>query len=248
MNPAFALCGICKTFLSRDGTRVQALENITFDVPQQKITCIVGPTGSGKSTLLRLLAGLDSPDSGEITTEAGAIVGYLTQEHGLFPWLKVRENIGLPLELKGRADREKEVIEIANTLGLAPALDLYPYELSGGMQQRAALGRLLAAQATHWLLDEPFSHLDERTSHRLQSLLLQIAIRQKISVLFVTHSIDEAVYLSDRIVVFSASPGKVLEIIDLDMPQPRNRLHPNYGLYTERIRTLIESVIIDEGQ
>lgn len=252
---AFSTRGLSKEYTSREGARVLALDDVSFEASAGEITCIVGPTGSGKSTILRIISAIEDAGSGEVTVAGnppGAMtgkVGYLTQRHTLFPWMKVRDNIGIPLEIRGAApgQREEKVAHLCELLGLQRAEDLYPHELSGGMQQRAALGRLLATESAYWLLDEPFSALDDRTTHQLQRLLLSLVRAHGISVLFVTHSIDEAVFLADRIIVLSAGPGRVVERLDVDMPHPRNRLSPEFGRLMEGIRCRIESVL-DEGE
>jgi NitT/TauT family transport system ATP-binding protein len=247
--PVFTLKDVVKEFTSREGTRITAIEGVSLDALEGGITCIVGPTGSGKSTILRLLAGLELPESGTLSVgghrpdELTGKLGYLTQRHTLFPWMRVKDNVGLPLELKRSGDRDERVRAICEKLGLAGAGDLYPYELSGGMQQRAALGRLLASEAPYWLLDEPFSNLDERTQHHLQRLALKVVKENGLTALFVTHLIDEAVYLADRIVVLSASPGRVVDSFEPRLPHPRDRLSPEYGRLIERVRQGIESVI-----
>jgi len=249
--PAYSLRSVTRAFLGREGTAVRALDGVTFDSPAEAITCIVGPTGSGKSTVLRILSGLDRPDGGSASVagkDPAAMtgrIGYLTQQHTLLPWMRVRQNVGLPLEIKHvpAGEAAAQVAAICAKLGLTGAEDLYPHELSGGMQQRAALGRLLASEARSWLMDEPFTALDERTRHQLQGLLIGLVRERRLSVLFVTHAIDEAVALADRIVVLSAGPGRVVGTVDIALPHPRNRLSPEYGQLMERIRTSIESVL-----
>jgi len=243
--------GLSKDFRSRRGRSIKALDGVSFNAPSGGITCVVGPTGSGKSTILRIMSGLELPDSGRVQVggrnpaEEQAELGYLTQRHTLFPWLRVKDNIALPLEIRGMGaeERREKVRAVCEAFGLTMAVDLYPYELSGGMQQRTALARLLVMDVRFWLLDEPFSALDDRTRHQLQKLLIDTVRRKDVSVLFVTHSIDEAVYLSDRIVVLSAGPGRVLDVIDPDMPHPRNRISANYGKLIEHIRRKIEYVL-----
>jgi NitT/TauT family transport system ATP-binding protein len=245
------LDNVTKEFLSREGTRIKALDHVSFDAVRKGITCIVGPTGSGKSTVLRTVAGLDQADAGTVLVDGEAPAarkgrtGYLTQRHTLFPWMRVRGNIGLPLEVQGAPQQERDarVADICGQLGLAGLEGLYPHELSGGMQQRAALGRLLATDTALWLMDEPFSALDERTRHQIQRLLIDLALDRSLTVLFVTHAIDEAVFLADRIVVLSAAPGRVVSTIDVSLPRPRNRLAPEYGAFMEQVRTSIESVL-----
>lgn len=248
---SIALAGVSKSFRARGGDVVAAVEEITFTVPPGSITCLLGPTGCGKSTILRLAAGLEEPDRGDIDVAAGGAapgnpaLGYLTQRHTLFPWLTAAGNIALPLRLRGEGeDRSRERSrEIAGTLGLSEFTGLYPYELSGGMQQRAAIGRLLASDAACWLLDEPFAALDERTRHRLQDLLLELNREGGFSTLFVTHSIDEAVYIADRIHILSGGPGRIVETLDLADPRPRDRLSDLFGRRMEKIRKKLESVI-----
>lgn len=250
-NSAFSLRHVYKQYISRGGVSVCALDNVSFDGPEGAITCIVGPTGSGKSTILRIVSGLEQADEGSVTVlgddpaRLAGRFGYLTQRHTLFPWMRVRDNVGLPLSLKGlsRAEMQYRVAEICAGLGLSGTEDFYPYELSGGMQQRAALGRLLASEARIWLMDEPFSALDERTRHQLQELLVELVRLRRLSVLFVTHSIDEAVFLADRVIVLSAGPGRVVETVDISMNRPRSRFLAEYGNIMERIRTRIESVL-----
>jgi NitT/TauT family transport system ATP-binding protein len=244
------LSGVSKSFRSREGGIVPALEKVSFRVPDSSIVCLLGPTGCGKSTILRLTAGLEEPDSGqsELISDGGAElsdVGYLTQRHTLFPWLTAEENISLPLKIRGEGkDRTHSLPrEIMETLGLSRYAGLYPHEMSGGMQQRTALGRLLAMEAECWLLDEPFAALDERTRHHLQDLLLELAGEGGLTVLFVTHSIDEAVYVANRVHVFSASPGRIVETLDLDDSRPRNRLSDSFGRHMERIRKRLEREI-----
>ncbi|MDH4162732.1 MAG: ABC transporter ATP-binding protein [Nitrospirota bacterium] len=253
-DTAYSLKDVEKAFLSRGGTAVKALDGVTFEGPEGMITCIVGPTGSGKTTVLRIVSGLERADRGTATINGKdpatlvRKIGYLTQRHTLFPWMRVCENIALPLEVKGvpPEDARSQVAGICARLGLAGSGDLYPHELSGGMQQRAALGRLLASESWYWLMDEPFTALDERTRHQLQHLLIDLVRERKLSVLFVTHSIDEAVYLADRVVVLSAGPGRVAESFDNLLARPRNRLSQEYGQVMERIRTRIESVLGEE--
>lgn len=248
---AFVISGIAKSYESRGGTLVRALEDISLEAPHGSITCLVGPTGSGKTTLLRLLAGLDEPDAGSILIageppeRCSGCIGYVTQHHSLMPWLTAFENVALPLRLWGRerAEMERSVMGILSSLGLDASSRLFPYELSGGMKQRVALGRLLASEARYWLLDEPFSNLDERSQHGLQRLLVRLAAEHGLSVLSVTHSIDEAVYMADRIIVLSSSPGRIVDDFSPALARPRIRRSSEYGAAMERIRQGIESVI-----
>lgn len=242
--PYLSFSGVTKSFVSRDGEIVRAVEDVTFDVPRGSVSCLVGMTGCGKTTILRLAAGLETPDSGTIMSPSGEI-GYLTQQHTLLPWITTADNIGLPLRIRGvdEAARTKRVSEIIDSLGLAGFCSLYPYELSGGMRQRAAIGRLMASDASCWLLDEPFSSLDERTRHQLQRLLLETATAAGVTVLFVTHSIDEAVWLADRIQIVSAGPGRIMESQEITEPRPRNRMSDAFGAKMEAVRKRLEAAI-----
>jgi ABC-type nitrate/sulfonate/bicarbonate transport system ATPase subunit len=249
MSGALVLADVSMEYTSREGMRVTALAGVSLAAPSGEITCLVGPTGAGKSTVLRLLAGLDEPYAGRVTVMGESPlalrgrIGYVTQRHTLLPWLRVRDNVRLPLDIRGSEHADARAREICGSFGLEGAEDRYPYELSGGMQQRAALGRLLAMDAPVWLLDEPFAHLDERTQQRLQRLLRDVALASGVTALVVTHSIDEAVYLGDRIVVLSASPGRVLDDFAPGIPHPRGRLDPEFAATMERVRRGIVSVL-----
>lgn len=244
--------GVGKSFVSREGGSVHAVEQVSLAVAAGTICCLTGPTGCGKSTILRLAAGLEEPDRGRILVPgaqdrdaAGSSVGLLTQKHTLFPWLTTIENIALPLRIRGvsAAAAHQRCLPILETLGLGDCAGRFPYELSGGMQQRAAMGRLLASSARCWLLDEPFTDLDERTRHRLQDLLIGLVTTRAIAVLFVTHAIDEAVYLADRVQMLSAAPGRVVATLDLPEGRPRDRLSSSFAGHLESIRRTLEEAI-----
>jgi len=243
--------GVAKSFLSREGDRVVAVEDVSLAVSAGTICCLVGPTGCGKSTILRMAAGFEEPDRGRVLAPRAndgareSPVGLLTQQHTLFPWLTTLENVALPLRIRGEAAAAAHgrCRPILDSLGLGDSADRYPYELSGGMQQRAAMGRLLASSARCWLLDEPFNALDERTRQRLQDLLVELASARALAVLFVTHAIDEAVYLADRVHVLSAAPGRVVATLDLPDGRPRDRLSASFSAHLESIRRTLEEAI-----
>jgi len=227
-----------------------ALENISFRVREKGFICILGPSGCGKTTLLRLAAGLDLPTSGEILLDGKKIEGpgpdrgVVFQEYALFPWRTVRRNVEFGLEIKGVTveDRSKIVDKYLEIVQLTRFADAYPHELSGGMKQRVAIARALANEPKILLMDEPFGALDAQTRNQLQEELLGIWDRERESVLFITHNVDEAVFLGEQIVLLTASPGRVKEIIDVNIPRPRKRT----DLDVNRLRDRILSSLAEE--
>jgi NitT/TauT family transport system ATP-binding protein len=217
-----------------DGADRLALADVTFDVARGEFVCVVGPSGSGKTTLLRCLAGLMPPSSGEALFEGAPLrgvpdqVGVVFQDYSrsLFPWLTVSGNIALPLKVRGigKAARADRVAEVLASVGLAGAARQYPWQLSGGMQQRVAIARALAYRPGLLLMDEPFASADPQTRFELEDLILRIRDEFNVTVVFVTHDIDEAVYLADRVVVLSASPAVVTEIVPITLARPRDQI------------------------
>jgi NitT/TauT family transport system ATP-binding protein len=218
------------TFKSKDRDPVTALNNFTIEVAKGEFVSIVGPSGCGKSTFLNIVLGLVKPDTGEIRLNGTPIRGpgqeraMVFQEFGLLPWRTVTANVELGLELKGvpaaqRADRATELIKL---VGLAGFERHYPHELSGGMKQRVGLARALATEPEVLLMDEPFAALDAQTRDLMQAELLQIWERTQKTVIFVTHSIEEAAYLSDRVIVMTARPGRTKSILKVNLPRPRD--------------------------
>lgn len=211
------------------GSTFSALENVSFEVPDQQFAVIVGPSGCGKSSLLYLTAGLAEPSDGEIYVGGakvdgpGADRGMVFQSYTLFPWLTVRENIEFGLKRKRIAAAErKEIVDFyLNEVGLNNFADNYPKQLSGGMMQRVAIARALANDPQILLMDEPFGALDSQTRMQMQQLLLRIWEHSKKTVVFVTHDIDEAVLLGDRVYVMGARPGHIKEILDVPIERPR---------------------------
>ncbi len=206
-----------------------ALTNVNLTVKSGEFLSIVGPSGCGKSTLLDLLAGLSKPDSGEIHIDDKLITGpaldrgIVLQGYALFPWRTIRRNIEFGLEIKGiKKDGRKEISDrFLKLVGLQGFEDRYPYELSGGMKQRVAIARALAYDPEVLLMDEPFAAVDAQTREVMQDELLRIWEETNKTIVFVTHSIEEAALLADRVVVMSANPGTIKEIIDVDLPRPR---------------------------
>lgn len=226
---AIELRGVSRSFDIR-GTRLIALEGIDLRVSEREIVSIVGPNGCGKSTLLRVMSGLLPPDRGTVlaydSTVAGVDprVGLVFQEPRLLPWRDVLANVAFPLELAGfpRVEREARALEALRLTGLDRFAEAYPDQLSGGMAQRAALARALAPEPDVLLLDEPFSALDAMTRERLDSELLALWGKTGTTIVLVTHSISEAVFLSDRVLVMSRRPGRIMADVPVEAPRPRN--------------------------
>ncbi|MEK6228829.1 MAG: ABC transporter ATP-binding protein [Actinomycetota bacterium] len=213
---------------------VEAIGDLDFEVRDGEFVCVVGPSGCGKTTLLRCMSGLLEPTSGEVRLHDQAIDGppekmaLVFQEYSrsLFPWMTVRQNVAFPLRRKSLdgAEAKRLVEEAVDSVDLAHALDRYPWELSGGMQQRVAIARALAYQPEILLMDEPFASVDAQTRADLEDLILRVRRQYGITVVFVTHDIDESVYLGDRILVLTPSPTGVQESVDVDLPSPRDQL------------------------
>lgn len=221
-----------KWFIDSTGkTGVHALSSIHIDVPEGQFVSLLGPSGCGKTTLLRIIAGLEKATSGEVlvagseVTRPGPDRAMVFQSFALLPWATVRDNAEFGLRLRGMGDQERREISdrLIGKVGLKGFENRYPRELSGGMQQRVGLIRALALQPKVLLMDEPFSALDEQTRSFMQEELLRIWEQDRITVLFVTHSIEEAILLSDRIIFMSPRPGEVREDIAVDIPRPRSR-------------------------
>ncbi len=237
-----------KIFITRNGQQVKALDGINLEIAANDFICLLGPSGCGKSTLLRILAGLEQSSSGSVKYRGKEMhkptrkIGMVFQEYSLLPWRTVEDNIVLGLEFRGlkRNERHKVARRYLQMVGMEGFAQAFPYELSGGMQQRVAIVRALANDPDIILMDEPFGALDAHTRFIMQKELLQIWEQNRKTVIFVTHSVDEAIYLADRIVVMSARPGIVKEIINLDIPRPRTRSHPAYGQLADRVLSMLE--------
>lgn len=233
-GPAAAVVarGVGKTFRTRSG-EVVALEGVDLTVAAGEFVSLIGPSGCGKSTLLRLVADLDEPTSGELTVfgkpprvaREGQDYGIAFQQAGLLPWRTVRANVELPLELHGvgRRQRAARAAELLEMVGLADFAGHLPGQLSGGMQQRVAIARSLAERPSLLLMDEPFGALDEMTRERMQTELVRICAESGAAVLFVTHSIPEAVFLSHRVVVMSARPGRISQVVPISLAATASR-------------------------
>ncbi|GIG36893.1 ABC transporter ATP-binding protein [Cellulomonas pakistanensis] len=230
---AVQVTGVGRVFPGEGGRSVTALEHVDLTVGAGEFVSLIGPSGCGKSTLLRLVADLDEPTSGSIAVfgrpareaRLGHDYGIAFQQAGLLPWRTVRANIELPLSLHGvgRGARRERADEMLALVGLTDFADHFPDQLSGGMQQRVAIARALAERPSLLLMDEPFGALDEMTRERLQSELVRICAETQAAVVFVTHSIPEAVFLSDRVVVMSARPGRIAGIVDVGLGRSGSR-------------------------
>ena len=222
-----------KTYVSATGP-VEAIGSITFDVRPGELVCIVGPSGCGKTTLLKCLSGLLSPTAGTVTLDGSAVtepprtMSVVFQEYGrsLYPWLTVRDNVALPLRARGvpRAQRTAAVERALEEVGLSQVLHKYPWQLSGGMQQRVAIARAVAYQPEILVMDEPFAAVDAQTRADLEDLVRRVWQDLGVTVLFVTHDIDESVYLGERVLVLSSSPTFVQEDLAIDLPAERDQL------------------------
>ena len=240
MLPFIRAHDISLVFKSKNRDPVTALSNFSFEIDRGEFVSIVGPSGCGKSTFLNMLLGLLRPDSGQLQMDGRTITGpgqeraMVFQEFGLLPWRTVTANVELGLELKGiaAAQRTERAMELIKLVGLEGFERHYPHELSGGMKQRVGLARALATEPEVLLMDEPFAALDAQTRDLMQMELLQIWERTRKTVLFVTHSIEEAAYLSDRVIVMTARPGRAKQIVNIALPRPRDyemRLTPEFN-------------------
>ena len=229
--------------------RVEAIGDLSFEVRHGDFTCIVGPSGAGKTTLLKCLSGLLAPTRGRIRVNGHDVtsppeeMAVVFQEYGrsLFPWKTVRQNIELPLrERKVPAAQRKRMVDLAlEAVALAGVGDSYPWQLSGGMQQRVAIARAVAYQPKVMVLDEPFAAVDAQTRADLEDLMLRLWTELDLTVIFVTHDIDEAVYLGQRVLVLSSSPTRVLDDVQVDIPGPRTqaqtRIEPEFAVLRTRV-------------
>ncbi|MBE6506074.1 MAG: ABC transporter ATP-binding protein [Methanobrevibacter sp.] len=221
---------INKSFDGR-GKNLSVLEDINMTIDDGQLVCLLGPSGCGKTTLLRLIAGLDQPTSGEIIANGELVKkpsgdrAVIFQQYSLFPWLTVIQNVTFGLEISGGSKEEniQAAERYLKSVGLLEFKDSYPHELSGGMKQRVAIIRSLLNHSPILLMDEPFSALDMQNRHKLQEQLIGVWKRFENTIVFVTHDVDEAVYLADKIVLLDKNPGKIAEIIEVDLERPRKR-------------------------
>jgi NitT/TauT family transport system ATP-binding protein len=238
---------LTQEFKKDDGSVLTALDHISLEVADKEFVCILGPSGCGKTTLLRLIAGLTTARTGSIVLDGDEMqgpspkIGFVFQEYSLFPWRTVIDNIAFGLEMKGMPKEERyriaeQYLELVNLTSFKTS---YPSELSGGMRQRVAVARALALDPVLLLMDEPFGALDAQTRNMLQTEILDIWEKTKKTIVFITHSVDEAVYLADRIIVLSPRPGRVCKIVPIDLPRPRDRTSVEFATLRRNILDLI---------
>ncbi|MEM3081459.1 MAG: ABC transporter ATP-binding protein [Nitrososphaerota archaeon] len=243
-----------KSFTGPDGRRLPVLKNVDLEVKRGEFFSIVGPSGCGKTTLLRIIAGISNPDGGRIFIDGSEVngpskdVGFVFQTFNLLPWRTVLKNIEFGLEVRGvpSETRRQTVFKYLKLVGLEGFENFYPRQISGGMMQRAAIARALAIEPKVLLMDEPLANLDAQTREYMQSELLKIWRETGKTILFVTHNIDEAVYLSDRVALFSSRPGAVMEIMDIDLPRPRTeeiKLDNRFMMYRSHIWERIKEYV-----
>ncbi len=246
---------LSKVYEDRAGRPIPVLQDIDLDIPAGEFLCIVGPSGCGKTTLIRIIDGLVSPSAGDVfidgkgVSEPGADRAFVFQADLLYPWRTVLDNIAFGLEIRGvpRAERHARARALAEMVGLARFESHYPHELSGGMRQRANLARALMVDPAILLMDEPFASLDAQTREVMQLELLKIWTAAKKTVVFITHQIDEAVYLADRVIVFSARPTTIKAEIPIEIPRPRTlavKRTPQFVAYVDKIWGLMEADIM----
>src|ERR1019366_5489119 len=218
----------------RDGKETSVLDNISLDVREGEFICLLGPSGCGKSTMLNVMAGFLAPTSGQVTIDGEAVTGpdprriFVFQERGVFPWLTVEGNIGFGLFKLTSEERERRIAYYIKLVGLQGFEKAYPQELSGGMKQRLEVARALAVNPDMLFLDEPFGALDSITRLIMRGELLRIWEAEKKTIIFVTHDIEESVQLADRVVVMTPRPAKIQQIVEIDIPHPRDISSPRY--------------------
>lgn len=246
---------LTKLFQGHTGAPLLALDTVNLEIQSGEFVAFVGPSGCGKTTMLRIIQGLDNASSGQIIIDGKAVTGpghdrgFVFQQYGLLPWLTAGQNLAFALQAKGMAAsaRGGAIDRALELVGLKGFADHYPHQLSGGMQQRVGIARALAVEPDMLLMDEPFGALDALTREVLQNEMLQLTERMRKTVLFVTHSVDEAVCLADRVVVMSPRPGRVREVVPIDIPRPRAALGPTIREHSEYIhkRGLIWDLLME---
>src|SRR5216684_2321425 len=227
-KPLIQVRDACMSFPGKEGKPIDVLERISFEVRKGEFVCLVGPSGCGKSTMLNILGGYLKETRGQITVEGGPVDGpdpgriFVFQENGVFPWLTVEQNAGFGLLRRPAAERAERVAHYIRMVGLNGFEDCYPRQLSGGMRQRVEIARALAAAARVLYMDEPFGALDFLTRLKMRADLIRIWQAENKTILFVTHDIEEAVQLADRVLIMSQRPATIQQIVEIDLPRPRD--------------------------
>ncbi len=247
---------LCKTYQGRGGNEIMVFKDIDLDIQPEEFICVVGPSGCGKTTFIKIIDGLIPASAGQVringaeVTEPGYDRAFVFQADSLYPWRTVLDNVVFGLEIKGTGNGERyaKARELIKLVGLAGFESHYPHELSGGMRQRVNLARALAVDPEIILMDEPFASLDAQTREVMQQELLKVWWSRKKTVIFITHQIDEAVYLADRVIVFSARPSTIKADIRVEIPRPRSlavKRTPEFLAYVGEIWNLIETDVLD---
>jgi NitT/TauT family transport system ATP-binding protein len=239
--------GVSKTFASR-GQEVIALQKVSCEVPSGQFAAVLGPSGCGKTTLLNIIAGFEVQSSGAVTVDGQEVTGpgpdrgVVFQDHALFPWLTVEKNVIYGLRARGvsKADQDEAVSHYLGLAGLRGFESRYPHELSGGMRQRVGLVRVLANDADVLLMDEPFASVDAQTRRSLQRQVERIWLQDQKTVFFITHSVEEAIYLADVVFVMTARPGRIKQILPVDLPRPRDVTSVEFNEIRRQTELLVE--------
>ncbi len=253
-TPRVEIRDVCKSLPSRAGGELEILRAVNIQISDGEFVCVVGPSGCGKTTLLRIVDGLIPPTSGEILIDGRPIAGpgpdrgFVFQSDGLFPWRTTKQNVAYGLDVRRMSGSQQEPIvrDIINLVGLKGFENHFPHELSGGMRQRANLARAFAVDPQVLLMDEPFASLDAQTRELLQAELLRIWSERRKTVLFVTHQLEEAVYLGDRVVVMRSRPGSIREVVNIDLQRPRLlsiKRTPAFNEYVDRIWAMMQEEV-----
>ena len=250
MNKIIEVKELNKHFLTERKKEVHALRDINLTIYEQEFVCLLGPSGSGKSTLLRLMEGLIEPTTGEIKVMNQSITGpvldagMVFQEYSLMPWKNIIDNVAFGLELRKmpKKNRYKIANEILEKFGLGEFTKSFPHELSGGMKQRAAIARSIATSPKILYMDEPFGALDAYTRFQMQKDLIEFWLKEKRTIVFVTHSVEEAIFLGTRVILMSPRPGEILGDYKIELPYPRNRWSDEFGKYFQQIMSQLDEV------
>lgn len=252
MSSSIGIKNVSRIYTDSDGGKVEALYDVSLDIRAGEFISIIGPSGCGKTTLLRLIAGLDKPQSGELSIDGTRITdvdperGYVFQQGGLFPWLSVESNIAYGLKArKVYKQKKNDIGKYISMVGLDGFEKSFPHQISGGMAQRVAIARALINEPKALLLDEPMGALDSFTRSDLQDKLLELWKENGTTMILVTHDIDEAIYLSDRIVIMTPRPGKISNIIEVELPRPRHR---GGAEFLEMRRSILEFFQLAQAQ